>query len=324
MFGVCIDWDEYDKKDKEVSILISNIQNEIRKELNLDFDIILDDEIPNEEASFFESTSNKINVNSNDILGKLLEEKGLKDYGRNKKGIYNVNDDTLSKWVTDKELIAEMITKLHEYQTLHKTFIKGIEKFKYTYDKRIHNNWYIGLAESWRTRSQDINLQNLPSRGYKSEIIKSFYSVPDKDYKIFSFDSSGIQLRLFAMVNNDPVFRDVFINQGGDLHSKTACSVIMNNKVTFEEFLKRKKEPEFKQARLKAKNFNFALIFLGSEYTIKTTVIEKDWLLQEQLDFIKENKLDVILDKLGKPDYALTVARETRKRFFKTYFASEQ
>ena len=326
--GIKVDWDILSEQEKDLNKLIATTKRELSNLLDVNetfnFDYIDEDKEGSEEANFFDFLQiQETNVDSGEQLGKLLETKGFPEVERNKKKIYTVNTDSLNKWIKSggfyKE-VADKILYLHEINTLQKTFIGGFRKYKNKYDDKIHTFFQVALTNSGRTMSKNPNGQNFPARGWKAEMMKKFFVPYDKDYCWYSIDQSGLQLRLSAMINNDKVFRDVFINQGGDLHSMTGCGVVLNNKVPFNEFIKLKKtDKEVKKARQLAKAINFGLLFGCSAGTLKSTVIETEWTNDDVLNYIKDNKLKIIVDKYGKEDLKLTVAEDIRNKFFKTY-----
>jgi DNA polymerase I-like protein with 3'-5' exonuclease and polymerase domains len=133
-------------------------------------------------------------------------------------------------------------------------------------------------------------------------------------------------LRLAGILSNDPVMRKAFIEEGGDLHSRTAYEVILNKRfknkeITFNEFLVLKEEgnKKIKVFRQKAKSFNFGLLFGAGSYTIRSNNIEPEWTLDECNSFIGENGLQLI-----KNDPQLTVADYARRKFFETYHELEK
>jgi DNA polymerase I-like protein with 3'-5' exonuclease and polymerase domains len=82
----------------------------------------------------------------------------------------------------------------------------------------------------------------------------------------------------------------VFTELGGDMHSMTSNTVLMRN-YSLEECLKRKKEPEFYDARFKSKQINFQLLFGATAFNFAQTIIEKEWSFVEVLEYVKENDL---------------------------------
>ena len=333
--GINVAWDVLESKYYDLHKRIIDQKNKIVLALGINDNIELsyDDEFTEEETDILSNcdfadivnSKNSVNVNSNEQLGKLLMEKNWEKVELTKKGFYKVNAKTLNFWSKKGYKEAEMIVELHELETLMKTFVgnkkEGTGFWQYRYsDNKLHPTFAVMMADSGRCKCTNPNCQNIPSRGWKAELVRSYFSTPSEDYVFMSADYSGLQLRLSAMVNNDEVFRDVFISKGGDLHSMTAASVIMNNRVSFEEFVQRKKETEFLFARLKAKGFNFSILFGALAYTIKTNCIEKEWTDKEVDDYINDYKLDMLLDKkTGWPDKKLTVADKLRSNFFTTY-----
>ncbi len=176
------------------------------------------------------------------------------------------------------------------------------------------------LANSHRNKHRRPNLANLPARGPYALKIRGQFTTPSKDYVWVSADQSGLQLRNIAfLLEEGSPMRKAFLELGGDIHSMTGATVINNNKIPVDEFISRKKEKEIGLIRYKAKGMNFGCAFNAQEFTVKSTVIEPNWTLDECKDFIIEEGLDIV----GNDEY-LTVAREMRKRHFKGYWGLDK
>lgn len=174
------------------------------------------------------------------------------------------------------------------------------------------------MAQSHRNKHMKPNLANIPVRGDYAKRIRRIYTPPTKDHVWVSADQSGVQLRAIAfLLEEGSPMRTAFLELGGDLHSMTGATVINNNKIPLEEFIKlRHQGDEFIiNQRYKAKGQNFGLAFGAGEFTVKTTTIEPNWSEKECVDFIIENGLDIV-----NGDVYLTVAREMIVRHFKQYY----
>ena len=346
--GMCVDWDLLN----EYCIKLENDIKKVKKELYKIFNI-------NEHT---------ISFNSNNDLGVFLEYKGWQDYGRGKvkpkkdlvqlfrnkfnyeinmnRGIYLTGEGSLELWKKNgHEKEAKLILKYRELNTLMKTFLgnekEGTGFFQYRkFDNKVHSTFGPMLTDSQRNWSKNPNLQNIPKHGSQAKWYRKIFIPPSNDFYIEEKDAAGFQLRIGAIYSQDPELIKVFTELGGDLHSMTAQSVLKRN-VTFEEFIERKKEKEFKDARFKAKGINFQLEFGASAFNFAMSTIEPNWSMSEVKEYIHDNELEekvlffrkqmdkdlpmykAIKDKKTFP-YLWTVASDIRKKYFKKYSRLEE
>jgi DNA polymerase-1 len=318
------------------------------------------EETEKEFLTYVGKTKEQLNINSFDDIGRILEERKLPLIERNKKGLYFSNDEVLEKYAKLGYKEAEILSRYRTLSTIHKTFIgdktenTGFWQYLKYHDDgsiRVHSNFAVMLADSGRCKSKDPNMTNIPSHGEWAEFVRGHFAVPNDDYVFMSVDYSGLQMRLATIVSKDPELTDVFINQAGDVHSKTTVSILLGNHATLEEFLKVKKEKriyaivenykgerklvlkgdlehkdwkvltEFipDDMRFKAKKCNFGFIFGKGPASAMTMDIMPNWTKKQCEDYIKDNELKTINYK-EKPDVFFTVAKNLRSNFFETYF----
>ena len=191
--------------------------------------------------------------------------------------------------------------------------LKKIGRGKY----KVFPSFGTCMAQSHRNKHKKPNLANIPVRGEYAKRIRRIYMPPSKDHVWVSADQSGVQLRAigFLLEEGSPM-RRAFLELGGDLHSMTGATVINNNKIPLDEFIKLRHEGDefIINQRYKAKGQNFGLAFGAGAFTVKTTTIEPNWSEKECVDFIIDNHLDI-----EKDDVYLTVAIELISRHFKQY-----
>jgi len=302
---------------------------EIRKELK---------ETEDKVYEFFNTNREDLNIHSNDALGKFIEKNtDWRIDERNKKGLPLVGSPQLKRWAKQGHDGAQIILEMKEKNTLYKNFIgadpnelrheemvqntddlfsgilddsidsilteesvEGNGNGYYQYignDDKIHGSFIVMMADSHRNKSRNPNLQNQPSHGDKAFTIRKNISCP-KGSKFLSADYSGLQLRIAAILSGDPEMRKVFTELGGDMHSMTAQSVIMNNSISLEEFIERKKEEEISEARFRAKSINFSLLFGTSAFSFAHSSIYDEWSVEDAKAFVHENDLfKVVLDR---------------------------
>lgn len=296
--GMCYDWEKLKVLSKELQEEIAKRKIEIYKLLNI---------------------PSTVNISSGDQLGKFLESKGWEDPGRSVKKIYLTNEAAMLYW---KKKGHKEVVQLQEYtecETVLKTFV-GLEKnekgkptgyFQYRADdNKIHGTFRVSMADSWRGKSGDPNLQNVIKNstvklnGVPLHVrVRECFCVPGNDWVISENDGSGLQLHIAASYSQDPVMVDLFCNKGGDMHSITGRAVFCPD-VPIEEFLKNKKEYPYKLYRKKAKAANFGLLFGASSRTFASASLVPEWTYDEAKEYVATYHLEKLqkqfLEKLLK------------------------
>jgi len=282
----------------------------------------------------------KINIASNDELGKAFEEMGLPDHGRTLKGIYRTGEEILVQW--DREGYA-IVKKLLEYRKLAKldnTYVGNIEEVendvspfgmkgsdkeekeggivRYVMsDGRVHGSILPAITDSWRSASRDPSLHTFPKQGDEGKAFRKVFIAPD-DYYICEADYSGFQLRLMCDYSRDSKMTEAFSKENSDLHSVTGYSLFCKD-VNFDYFLKHKNEEPYHTMRQKGKRQNLAFVFGYTPFSFKT-VIQDEWSDEDIKKYIEENKLEIVVDKKTKlSDETLTVSTHLYEEFFKLY-----
>lgn len=327
--GMTINWEKVDLLSEEIAREIRYKKKEILDEIN------------ESEDSF--------NVDSNEQMGAKLESLGWTDEGRSKKGEYLVNDNTLTRWISQGHKLAYNIKELHELQQLMKTFIgnkvKGNGFYKYRKpDDKVHAFFGVALTNSNRNNCKDPNLQNQKKRGYKAKDIRGYYMPPSKDHLVAEYDGAGLQLRIIASLSGDENMKDAFVNLGGDLHSMSSKE-LFKPEITLNQFMANLKDPklskEYKLLRYAGKAPNFSLCFNTTPYSFaKDTLMNGPYAWSEEMvmNYLEKNNLMGVyqeknyqeLKELGlASDYDrkkkslmvayLISAEDIKEKFFKKY-----
>lgn len=281
-------------------------------------------------------------INSIEQLGTTLEKIGLPCHGRTKKGFYQTGNEILQLWKKDKYEIADLLLKYRRTSKLIESFlgeeevkggfldkrekeeetVEGILKFIKD-DGKLHPIVNLGYADSFRSTSYAPNIQQMPKQGHEGKIFRPSFKCPD-GYYICEADYAGFQLRIAAIYSKDPALIDVFVNQSGDLHSKTAQGLFARD-ITFEEFLKRKKEEPYKTFRFRAKSVAFAFVFGAGPGTL-LPALKSDWSAKDIIMYLvgigiiqQRFSEDFNFEKYVNEDHYMEVAKDIRKKFFETY-----
>lgn len=143
------------------------------------------------------------------------------------------------KSTNEKELqkiahVSDVAEKLLEFRGIEKiiaTYIDGIEVAMDSED-RVHTNFNQHIAATGRLSSSgDLNLQNIPRVQWMRELF-----VPRPGYKLIVRDYGQLELRIMAILSEDPVLIHEF-NTGVDVHTLNAAKMLNKDPkdVTSEE-----------------------------------------------------------------------------------------
>ena len=149
----------------------------------------------------------------------------------------------------NNDLAVEFLTKisrLSAVSTYLTSFVKGIETWTRP-NGLIHTNFNQCITATGRLSSSNINLQNMPKRGFpvRKAMVSRF------DYKIVEFDYSGLEFRVAGEVSRDPQIIEDILN-GKDIHKQTASII---NRVSIDSISKDKRQA--------AKAYSFAPLYGG-------------------------------------------------------------
>lgn len=176
------------------------------------------------EAQIQEYAGTAVNPNSPKQLGEILFDvlqistKGLK---KTAKGARSTKESELEK-LKDAHPIVPLILKHRELQKLVSTYVDALPKLVGE-DGRIHATFLQTGTTTGRFSSQNPNMQNLPTRSDEGKNIRDAF-IASPGYVLVACDYSQIELRIAALMSQDPVLLDVF-HTHKDVHSAVASEV---------------------------------------------------------------------------------------------------
>ena len=208
------------------------------------------------EKNIWEMAGREFNINSPKQLGEILfDELKIQDMGdkssrssmkKTAGGARSTRESELEKLRGEHPIIDE-IMKYRELQKLLSTYIDTIPE-QVSSDGRLHPHFIQAGTTTGRFSSSNPNLQNIP---IKTELGKNirYAFVADTGYKLVSFDYSQIELRIAALLSQDPYFIQAF-RDGKDIHAAVAMKVfgVKENEVTAD-------------MRRRAKVINFGMLY---------------------------------------------------------------
>ncbi len=228
------------------------------------------DELKEIEQAVFAAAGTDFNLNSTPQLRQILFDKlQLPVLKRTKTGPS-----------TDAAVLAQLAEMGFEVPGLLLDY-RELTKLKSTYADvlparvnrdtgRIHTSFNQTGTATGRLSSSDPNLQNIPIRTARGELIRQCF-VPRGGCSFIVADYSQIELRVLAHLSQDQAFIEAF-RQGGDIHIQTAALI-------FEVAL----HDVTSEMRARAKTINFATIYGQGPFS-----------LARQLDISQEEAKDFI------------------------------
>jgi len=160
--------------------------------------------------------------------------------------------------------------------------------YKYIFDNKIRPSYLLHRTVTGRTASENPNGQNFPKRGMFAKDYRKIFVAP-RGYCLVEVDYSQVELRIAAMMANEPTMLAIYA-KNGDIHAATAAKTMG---LTVEEFMKLpKKERGFKRFQAKAINFGFLygmwwksfIVYAKTDYGIDFTEAEAKQLRDDFFD----------------------------------------
>jgi len=230
-----------DKMEKQGILVDIDYLKKISKEYHKDLAEI--------EKNIWKSCGTEFNINSPKQIGDIIFNKlGLSVKGIKKSagGAISTRESELEK-LRDAHPIINEILKHRELQKLLSTYIDTIPS-SVGEDGRLHASFIQAGTTTGRFSSNNPNLQNIPIKTERGKNIRNAFIAPD-GYVLASFDYSQIELRVAALMSQDPYFVKVF-EDGRDIHLAVAMKVfgVGEKDVTHE-------------MRRRAKVINFGILY---------------------------------------------------------------
>ena len=201
------------------------------------------------EKKIWTYAGEEFNINSPKQLGDIIFDKMKLGGHKTKKtptGGKSTRASELEK-LAGKHPIIEALLSYREIQKLVSTYIDTIPEMVDA-DNRLHTHFIQTGTTTGRLSSQNPNLQNIPTRSvFGREIRQAFLATPG--FRILSCDYSQIELRIAAVLSQDPELLRVF-RGGEDVHTATGALVF---KVEYKDVTA--------EMRRMAKIINFGILY---------------------------------------------------------------
>ena len=207
------------------------------------------------ETEIYQLADTEFNIGSPKQLGEVLFDqlKLVEKPKKTKSGQYATGEVILSDLATEHD-IARRILDYRELVKLKNTYVDALPKLVSPYDGRIHTSYNQAVTTTGRLSSTNPNLQNIPIRTEKGQLIRRAFVPRGEDYVLMAADYSQVELRIIASFAQDEVMIEAF-RQGQDIHATTASKMFQ---VPLEEVTS--------EMRRKAKTANFGIIYGVSSF----------------------------------------------------------
>ena len=200
------------------------------------------------ERAIYNEAGTDFNINSTPQLRHVLYEKLQLPVLKKTKTGPSSDADVLEQLGAMGYAVPALLLEYRELSKLKSTYADSLPQRVHPGTGRIHTSFDQTGAATGRLSSSEPNLQNIPVRTPRGELIRRCF-VPGPGCRLIVADYSQIELRLLAHMSQDPVFIEAF-KRGGDIHRETAAVIfgVGVDAVT----------PEM---RARAKTINFATIY---------------------------------------------------------------
>ena len=240
----------------EVELPLSHVLREMEQAgVRIDVEMLrqaeqqLNAELQTLEQQIYAAAGTTFNINSPKQVGEVLFDQLQLDAKakKSKTGQYSTSEEVLLS-LKPKHAVVGMILAYREIKKLISTYISALPTYINPESGKIHTTYNQTVTATGRLSSSNPNLQNLPIRSERGQLIRQAV-IPDDGCVFLSADYSQIELRLMAHFSQDPHMLEAF-RSGQDIHAATAAKIFG---VSVEEVTK--------DQRRQAKTANFGIIY---------------------------------------------------------------
>ncbi len=201
------------------------------------------------EREIWDLAGREFNIASPKQLGEVLfNDLGLvlKNQKKTSTGMKSTKESELEK-MKDLHPIIQKVLEYREFAKLLSTYIDAIPKL-IDEKGRLHTKLRQAGTTTGRMSSIDPNLQNIPIKTELGRNIRKAF-IAEEGFTLASLDYSQIELRVAAIMSQDPIFLEIFRTEQ-DVHMAVASEVF-----------KIPPERVDKGMRAKAKTINFGVLY---------------------------------------------------------------
>ena len=198
--GICVDRDVLEEQDKELTVYLDGIREEL-----------------------FKLAGEEFNPNSPKQVGRILfDVLELPVIKRTKTG--PSTDAQVLRELAAKHPLPEKLLTYRELDKLLGTYIRALPEHIHPETGRVHTSFNQSVTTTGRLSSSNPNLQNIPTRSAMGGQIREAFVAPE-GRRLIGADYSQIELRVLAHITDDPGLIDAF-EQNEDIHARTAANIL--------------------------------------------------------------------------------------------------
>jgi DNA polymerase-1 len=238
----------------------------------------------------------------------LLEEYKLPILKTTKKDNPQLQAEELTKYAEEyKNPYCIIMDKYRSIETIRENFLSGV--LPKLNNDIAHTTYSLFSTTTGRPNSKDPNLLNFPATKEFSDVKKVLVARPDH---VFVYaDLSQIEVRVAAMLSQDPELIKICNTPGADFHSEIASRI---HHMNVNEFLRRKNAGDIEaiEIRRKAKITTFSILYgktaFGLAYDLGISVTEaEDFIARYFGEFPGLKKyMDSVIDQVVELGYVDT------------------
>ncbi|HEY2806447.1 MAG TPA: DNA polymerase I [Gemmatimonadales bacterium] len=200
------------------------------------------------EKRIYAAAGTEFNLGSPPQLRHVLFEKLQLPILKKTKTGASTDADVLEELAAMGHEVPKLMLEHREISKLLSTYLEALPRYVNPKTGRIHTTFNQIGATTGRLSSTEPNLQNIPIRTARGEVIRKGF-VPREGSRFVVADYSQIELRLLAHLSGDPGFVEAF-RKGGDIHRQTAAVIFGVDVAQVSS-----------EQRAQAKTINFATIY---------------------------------------------------------------
>ena len=213
------------------------------------------------ERGVYEQAGHEFNLNSPKQLGEVLFEELHLPHGKKNKNGYSTSVEVLEKLAGDYKIVQDILDYRGNTKLIS-TYVNGI----FDVSSKEGDHYYIhplykqAYTNTGRLSSVEPNIQNMPIRTERGQVIREIFTSRFPDGVIIASDYSQIELRVLAHMSGDEKMIEAF-NSHIDFHTQTASQIyeVDVNDVT-------------KDMRRTAKAINFGIIYGMSSWGLSERI----------------------------------------------------
>ena len=266
----------------------------------------LGQDIKNLEIQIHKLAGQEFNLSSPKQLAEILFEKFKLPRGRKTKTGYSTDSHELMK-IRNLHPILPLFLEHRELFKLKSTYTDSLISLRDEKTGRIYTEFKQAIASTGRLSSVNPNLQNIPIRTQRGQMIRKAF-VAGEGKKLICADYSQLELRILAHITGDPNLCQSF-EEDLDIHARTASDLF---NVPLKEVSS--------DLRRKSKAVNFGIAYGQGVYGLAESLSISRAEAKEIIDnYFKKFKkikdyIETVKEELPKKNYVKTLYG--RKRFF--------